>query len=154
MRSSAASTFFTTRPRATGDFSHGRRGRGVRYSRTIVNAYHVSLSCMQSPCAHHAPRWRRRVVSFYWCSFAAPAEAPATSPWRGRRGGPVPPRRPLIQYPLCGTCKCCLWVLPLPLLPLPPVRPLVGSACARRASRNYFKQRHRDALQKCSCGPY
>jgi len=71
MRSSTASTFFTTRPRATGDFSHGRRGRGVRYSRTIVNAYHVSLSCMQSPCAHHAPRWRRRVVSFCWCSFAA-----------------------------------------------------------------------------------
>jgi hypothetical protein len=24
-------------------------------ARTIVNAHHVSLACMQSPCAHHAP---------------------------------------------------------------------------------------------------
>ena len=110
MRSSTASTFFTTRPRATGDFSHGRRGRGVRYSRTIVNAYHVSLSCMQSPCAHHAPRWRRRVVSFCWCSFAAPAEAPATSPWRGRRGGPsfntLSSALASAAFGCCH-CRCC-----------------------------------------------
>jgi len=32
-------------------FSHGRRGRDVRYARTIINAHHVSLACMQSPCA-------------------------------------------------------------------------------------------------------
>jgi len=25
------------------------------YARTIVNAHHVSLACMQSHCAHHAP---------------------------------------------------------------------------------------------------
>ena len=34
-------------------FSHGRRGRDVRYARTITNAqrYHVSHAFMQSLCA-------------------------------------------------------------------------------------------------------
>jgi hypothetical protein len=30
-------------------FSHGRRGRDVRYARTIANAHHVSQAFMQSP---------------------------------------------------------------------------------------------------------
>jgi hypothetical protein len=33
-----------------GRFSHGRRGRDVRYARTIANAHHVSQAFMQSPC--------------------------------------------------------------------------------------------------------
>jgi hypothetical protein len=32
-------------------FAHGRRGRDVRYARTIANAHHVSQALMQSPCA-------------------------------------------------------------------------------------------------------
>jgi hypothetical protein len=48
-----------------------RGGRGVRYNRTIVNAHHVSLTCMQSPCArlvrilspHYTTRLRRTLRS-------------------------------------------------------------------------------------------
>jgi hypothetical protein len=34
-----------------------RGGRGVRYARTIVNAHHVSLSYVQSPCALYVPNY-------------------------------------------------------------------------------------------------
>jgi hypothetical protein len=40
----SSSKVLKTRPRAKG-------GRGVRYARTIVNAHHVSQTCMLSPCA-------------------------------------------------------------------------------------------------------
>jgi hypothetical protein len=76
MRSPAASTFFTTRPRAT-------RGRGVRYARTIINAHHVSKARMQSPCARlvrimpptilprHKARRPRRTLRSHDCQRAS-----------------------------------------------------------------------------------
>jgi hypothetical protein len=40
-----------------GDFSHGRRGHGVRYSGTIIKAHHLSQALAQSPCLYHvSPR--------------------------------------------------------------------------------------------------
>jgi hypothetical protein len=66
MRSRAASTFFTTRPRATG-------GRGVPYARTIINAHNVSWACTQSPCA--------RLVRIMPPTILPECYAPAASAW-------------------------------------------------------------------------
>jgi hypothetical protein len=64
MRSPSASTFFTTRPRAT-------EHRGIRYARRIVNAYHVSYACMQPLCA--------RLVRIMSPTLLPRRYAPATS---------------------------------------------------------------------------
>jgi hypothetical protein len=65
-----------------GRFSHGRRGRDVRYARTIINAHHVSYARMQSPCARLARSFSRLVLALR--ASCTPVYCPGAT--RGDRG--------------------------------------------------------------------
>ena len=52
-----------TLARLKAHFSHGRRGRGVRYPGRIINANHVSQARVQSLCAHHVISRAEEIVN-------------------------------------------------------------------------------------------
>jgi hypothetical protein len=59
-------------------FSHGRRGRDVRYARTIANAHHVSQAFMQSPCspcAHHVLHYTAQALRAESAAYATLARS-------------------------------------------------------------------------------
>ena len=78
------------------DFSHGCRGRGVRYSGTVINAHHVSQACVQSPCANHVSPRAEQIVNL------TPSRCQRLSQRAGARrrlfARPVWPRRTLLWH--------------------------------------------------------
>ena len=132
MRSPTASTFLTTKPRTTAVCgvryarrprrTRGGRGRGVRYTCTIVNAHHVSWACMQPPCPRLTrimsptllPRPRTRLGVRLLKYVPHSPRKRITLPGGGCLGlrCPVPPSVPHSLSPLPPSP-------PLPYLPLP-----------------------------------
>jgi hypothetical protein len=47
------------------------------YARTIVNAHHVTLARMQSPCAHHAPHCTAQALRAEAVAYATLARSPS-----------------------------------------------------------------------------